>query len=82
MWTVARRGVPEADALTDELQSFGHCVETGNQPVVGGREAHAVMQIAEEILRCVDAHQWDGRAAGRIGPNVMGNDNVRNRRAA
>jgi predicted dehydrogenase len=66
--TVDRPPVPTADALTDELRSFVSCVKSGKPPLVGGREALAAMQAAEDILQCVAAHQWDGHAAGPAGP--------------
>lgn len=65
---VDRPAVAAGDALTAELASFIECVRTRTEPVVGPPEALAVMTVADDILRCVAAHQWDGQAAGRIGP--------------
>jgi predicted dehydrogenase len=72
--TVERPTVPTADALTDELQAFVSCVQTGERPLVGGREALAAMRAAEEILQRVAAHQWDGRLSGLIGPHANRTD--------
>ena len=42
--------IPEADALTDELQSFVSCLRAGDAPLVGGREALTALEIAGRIL--------------------------------
>jgi predicted dehydrogenase len=65
---VARPEVPKSDALTDEIASFVDCVRRSATPLVGGREALAAMELADEILQCVAAHQWDGDVAGAVGP--------------
>lgn len=57
------------DALTMELKEFVDCVRTGKTPRVDGRQGLAAMLVADEVLKSVAAHQWDGRADGAIGPN-------------
>jgi len=49
--------VPTADALTEELQSFVHCIRTGSPPLVGGTEALRAMQTAGDILAGLDKPQ-------------------------
>lgn len=60
---------PESrDQLTDELSHFIDCVGRRSRPLVSGTEALAALDVADAIVRCVQQHQWDGHAAGRIGP--------------
>lgn len=63
--------VVPADALTEELVAFVDSLETGRPPLVGGSAALAVMTLAEQIHTCVQTHQWDGNAAGPVGPFLM-----------
>jgi predicted dehydrogenase len=60
--------VDDRDALTDELRSFVDCVRQQRTPLVDGRAALAAMDVADRVLRSVAHHQWDGHAAGAIGP--------------
>ena len=60
--------VPAADALTAELASFVECVLHHRQPLVDGNVALEAMVVADRVLERVRAHQWDGDAAGAIGP--------------
>ena len=57
------------DALTRELSDFVDCVKTGRTPHVDGEQGLAAIQVADEILKSVARHQWDGHADGAIGPN-------------
>jgi predicted dehydrogenase len=56
------------DALTAELASFIECVHTGATPIVDGRAGLSAMLVAERVIHSVEQHQWDGHAAGAIGP--------------
>ena len=60
--------VPEGDAFTAELAEFVHCVQTGQQPQVNGRQAAQAVALAGDLLAKVRTHQWDGHDAGPIGP--------------
>jgi predicted dehydrogenase len=62
--------ISDADALTDELQHFVDCVKHGRTPLVGGPEALRAMVAADQVLASVNAHLWDGHAAGARGPNA------------
>lgn len=57
-----------ADALTAELSSFIDCVQNGKRPIAGGSEALEAMEVAERVSNCIEKHQWDGHAAGPVGP--------------
>jgi predicted dehydrogenase len=65
---VERPEIPKQDALTAELSSFVECVCEGKPPVVDGAQALQALTVADRILSCVDAHQWDGHAEGLVGP--------------
>jgi predicted dehydrogenase len=69
-FNVTESSASDADALTAELGSFVAAVRNGTPPVVDGRQALAALQAAEEILNAVERHQWDGSAAGRVGPHA------------
>ena len=56
------------DALTLELTEFVQCIVTGQKPHVTGHEAHAAMVVADQILKQVAAHRWDGHASTAFGP--------------
>jgi len=60
--------VEPQDALTAELRSFIDCVVEKKTPLVDGAQALQAMMVAGEVLDSVAAHQWDGHAAGAIGP--------------
>lgn len=61
-------GAASPDALTQELSEFVDCIVTGQKPHVTGQQAYAAMVVADQILKQVAAHQWDGHAFGAIGP--------------
>lgn len=80
---VGQPQVIPCDALTEELLAFVDSLETGRAPLVGSQTALDVMTLAEEIHTCVQTHQWDGHAAGPIGPLLMmGSPETLLRRAA
>ncbi len=59
------------DQLTDELDHFVDCVRDRTRPLVSGVEAQAALEVADAILECVHAHEWDGTSAGRVGPHLF-----------
>jgi len=69
--------VPDNDALTAELESFVDCVLENRKPVVDGIQATAAMKVAEQILESVESHQWDGHAAGPVGPHAQSQQPLR-----
>ncbi|MSQ95333.1 MAG: Gfo/Idh/MocA family oxidoreductase [Gemmataceae bacterium] len=56
------------DQLTCELQDFVTCVRTGQTPRVSGKDGLAALDVAEQILRSLREHTWDGTLAGPKGP--------------
>jgi predicted dehydrogenase len=66
---VERPVVVACDQLTEELLDFRDCVQTRRPPVVSGVQALDAVRVAGEILERVVCHQWDGTAAGAVGPN-------------
>jgi predicted dehydrogenase len=66
---LAPQSIPVAggDALTAELQSFIHCVTTGQRPAVDGAQAVRAMQAAQQVLEQVRSHAWNGQT-----PHVAG----------
>ena len=60
--------VESRNALQDELRDFIRAIRTGVPPRVDGRAGVAAVQLAAQVAASVDAHEWDGRGDGRIGP--------------
>ena len=58
----------EVDQLTAELTDFAESIRTGRAPRVPGEQGRAAMAVAGQVLDAIAAHQWDGRADGRVGP--------------
>lgn len=56
------------DNLTQELAQFVHCVKRQDRPWVDGHAALQAMVVAGRVLDSVARHQWEGHAAGPIGP--------------
>lgn len=73
--------VAAGDALTSELRSFLHCVQTGCAPVVDGRQALAAMEAADRVLASMAAHRWNGMVGTAVGPKLL-NIPTADRRAA
>ena len=56
------------EPLALELEDFVSAVRDGARPKVSGDDALRAMQLADQILRSVYAHAWEGVGAGRVGP--------------
>jgi predicted dehydrogenase len=56
------------DQLTAELKHFVTCVQTNQQPLVGGREGRDAIALAERIQASLRQHRWTGSASDFIGP--------------
>jgi predicted dehydrogenase len=59
------------DAITAELVDFADSIRQGRAPRVSGEQARDAIAVAEQILRQIELHQWDGDAAGRVGPHAL-----------
>ena len=55
------------DALTCELNEFVTCIQTGTTPHVDGLQGLSAMRVADEVLKSVASHQWQGSADGVVG---------------
>ena len=58
------------DQLTAELLDFERACRTREAPQVDGAAGLRAVEVAEAVLESVAAHQWDGTATGRIGPQA------------
>ena len=59
------------EALALELEDFVRAVRTGSRPRVGGDEALRAMRLADQVLRSLEAHRWEGVADGPTGPRDL-----------
>lgn len=59
------------DALQLELLDFIAAIRTPRTPRVTGQHGRDAVALAEQILRQIDAHAWDGTADGRRGPHAL-----------
>lgn len=60
--------VTETNAIEQELIDFAAAIRTGRPPRVTGADGRDAVAVAEQILACVRAHQWDGVEGRRVGP--------------
>ncbi len=69
---LVRKEVPgeEANAILEEQRDFLRAIRTGESPVVSGADGCDAVAIAEQVIECVETHQWDGSHTGRIGPHA------------
>ncbi|WP_165249856.1 Gfo/Idh/MocA family protein [Paludisphaera soli] len=51
---------PGCDQLTLELQEFVDSVRQGSRPRVTGEDALAAVRLADQIVRSLEAHRWEG----------------------
>jgi predicted dehydrogenase len=58
----------EGNALADEQRDLVASICEGRAPRVTGAAGRDALALAEEILRAIERHAWDGSADGRIGP--------------
>lgn len=63
--------VTEGDALTMELSCFLDCVRTGRRPLVNGDDALQAVEVADGILRSMNAHAWNGSQSGPTGVHAL-----------
>jgi predicted dehydrogenase len=57
---------PEPLAL--ELQDFVAAARGGSRPRVGGKEGLSAMRLADQVLRSLESHRWDGASAPAPAP--------------
>jgi predicted dehydrogenase len=66
-----RHEPPAVNAIQEEQRDFASAIRGNGAPRVDGAAGRDAVALAEQILRCIDEHAWDGDAAGRHGPFAM-----------
>jgi predicted dehydrogenase len=61
----------QRDQLTNELQHFVQCVQSGSRPRVSGADGRAAIVLAERILQSLRTHAWEDNLAGLKGPHQL-----------
>ncbi len=56
----------EQDPLTAELTSFLGAVQTGGPPMVDGYAGSAAVELAENVVRAIRDHKWEGLGSARV----------------
>ncbi|HEX8202057.1 MAG TPA: Gfo/Idh/MocA family oxidoreductase [Isosphaeraceae bacterium] len=56
------------EPLALELEDFIQAVRTGSSPRVTGEDGLRALHLADQILRSLNAHRWDGHPDGPTGP--------------
>jgi predicted dehydrogenase len=59
------------EPLALELEDFVQAVRTGSRPRVTGEDALRALRVADQILRSLAAHRWEGRPDGPTGPRDL-----------
>ncbi len=59
------------EPLALELEDFVHAVRSGSRPRVTGSDALRSIRLADQILGALEAHAWEGRADGPVGPRHL-----------
>ncbi len=59
------------EPLALELEDFVHAVRSGSRPRVTGADALRSIRLADQILRSLRAHAWEGRPDGPAGPHHL-----------
>ncbi len=54
-----------------ELESFVAAVRSRSRPKVSGEDGLRAMRLADQVLRGVNAHQWEGIPDGPVGPHDL-----------
>ncbi len=59
------------EPLVLELESFVAAVRSRSRPKVSGEDGLRAMRLADQVLRGVNAHQWEGIPDGPVGPHDL-----------
>ncbi len=57
-----------AEPLALELRDFVAAARGEARPRVGGEDALRAIRLADQVLRSLEGHQWDGEAAAALAP--------------
>ena len=61
----------ECNPLQDEQRDFLAAVQTGQMPQVTGTHGRDAVAVASMVCDAIAAHQWNGSAAGPVGPFAL-----------
>lgn len=56
------------EPLAAELEDFVQAACGRSRPKVGGEHALRAMRLADQVLKSLNSHAWEGAAAGPVGP--------------
>jgi len=59
------------EPLALELEDFVHAVRSGSRPRVTGADGLRSIRLADQILRSLEAHAWEGTPEGPAGPHAL-----------
>jgi hypothetical protein len=59
------------DPLARELEDFVGAVRTGARPRVSGEDGLRALRVADQVVRSLESHAWEGRPDGPIGPRHL-----------
>ena len=59
------------EPLALELEDFVQAIRTGSRPRVTGADALRAIRLADQVLRSLRAHAWEGRLDGPTGPHHL-----------
>ena len=59
------------EPLALELEDFVQAVRTGSRPRVTGHDGLRAVRLADQVLRSLEAHAWEGTLDGPIGPHQL-----------
>ncbi len=68
---IERHEAAAQNALLNELIDFAESIREQRDPRVTGQQGRAVLAVAEQILKAIDKHCWDGHSSGRTGSMAM-----------
>jgi predicted dehydrogenase len=60
--------MPGREPLIPELEDFVHAVRSRARPRVSGDDALRAMRLADQVLKSLNAHHWDGEASQPLAP--------------
>ena len=61
----------QTNAIAEEQRDFVESIRSRRDPRVSGEQGRDALALAEQILRKIEEHLWDGNAGGRVGPRAM-----------
>ena len=59
------------EPLALELEDFVQAARTGSRPKVSGYDALRAIRLADQVLRSLRSHAWEGRLDGPTGPSDL-----------